>query len=502
MGKRVTTTVKVFSGITNDPRDPSEGAAQMITNFDIFTDPRRMIPVRDSEDGDSGSSTSQKQNFCVALRTGTTYRLYGLGVVSGDNRAEVLMKDLTTGLSSDLSDSGWLTPANNQSSSGSTNFNLFVYYARTGLIYGARAGSAIWAFDPSSSAAWADTSHSLSYTNIAQGLVHSKDDVLYIAYDNKIASNNNGSWTDTALTLPSHLVINSIEERGNFLFIACAPLSGIGKSVGFYWDRDSSLATLSESVDLGEGVVKVAAEVDGELITISLAGGNSTRIKHRIIFRTVNGSQAKKFRELLSTTSPTLSIAKQKVDNRLYFLMTGTFAGAIREGLWAIGRITSTSPFAVSNERTPNNDTALGNGTLHNFIMVGDYTFISYTNNSNAKAVSKTNDQASYTATSIYEKKFIEPIGETKNVIAETVLFEPLPAAGQVVLKTRKNEQTVWSTVQTFSTDNELMLEATRLADGTKFGDHVERDRRIESTGGAVITGLMFTEEIKPDGKV
>ena len=57
-------------GIVNDPRDPQENVCRVVSNFDILTNPYKMIPYRDSEDGDSGASTSKKQNFCIALRAG------------------------------------------------------------------------------------------------------------------------------------------------------------------------------------------------------------------------------------------------------------------------------------------------------------------------------------------------------------------------------------------------------------------------------------------------
>jgi len=498
MGKIIETRVVNFTGgITNDPRDNAEGVAQVVTNFDILTDTKRMMPYRDSEDGDGSASTSKKQNFAIALRTGTTYSLYALGVVSGTARAEVLYKDLTTGGSNDLDDNAWATPLNNQSSAGTTSFNLFVYYKKTGYIYGARAGSHIWRFSPSG-AAWVDDHQALSYTNIAQGLVHSKDDILYVPYDNKIAKNDNGSWNNTALTLPSHLYVTSICEYGNYLAIACAPLSGIGNSVVYLWDRDATLTTLSESIDWGEGVIKVLEELDGFLIGLSQAGGNSTRTKNRIIFRYYAGAGAVKIRELLSTTSPNLLIAKQKVDHRIFFMMSATLNGSLREGVWSIGR--ENSRFVIAHERTPNNDTALGNGILQNFFFVGDYLFIAYVNNSSANALSKTNDSSSFTATSIYESVIFNGGDSSlaKDLVGVTITTEPLPAAGSVVVKYKKDAETSYTTILTHSTDDAISKSAINIeSTGAALPkSYKEISFRIESTGGAVITGLSFKEEI------
>ena len=361
-------------GMVNDPRDPKENTCRVVTNFDILTNPRKITPYYDSESGDSGATTSQKQNFCIALRTGTTYRLYALGVVSGTGRGEVLMKDLTTS-SNDLIDGGWLTPNNNQSSAGAVSFNLFVYYAKTGLIYGVRASQYIWAFDPSSVASWSDSARDLtSFTNIAQGLVHSKDDILYIPYDNKILKNNNGSWTDAALTLPSHLYITSICEYGNYLAIAASPLSSVGDSYVYLWDRDATLATLSESINWGQGKLNILEEIDGYLIGISSIDGLSSVLTDRVVFKYYFGNTVRKFKEIRGMSVSGKGIDKQKTNNRLYFLLTGTIGGATKEGLFSVGL--SEENFVLIHERTPNNNTA--SGGLKGFFIVNDFTFISY----------------------------------------------------------------------------------------------------------------------------
>src|SRR3990167_3661273 len=265
MGKSITTITDRFDGgIVNDPRDTSESVSTMLTNFDILTDSHRMIPYSSAVSGDSAASTSLKRNFAIALRTGTTYSLYALGGQAAQpGRAEILYKDLTIGAANDLDDDAWAATSSYQSVSGATSFDLFVYYQRTGYIYGAKAGTTIWAYAPGGGTFDEDgsgVSASITYTQIGQGLVHPKDDVLYIPYANStgafIASNNDGTWNATALTLPKHLNPTSISAYGNYIAIACAPISGVGNSVVYLWDRDSSLATLSESIDWGIGVIK------------------------------------------------------------------------------------------------------------------------------------------------------------------------------------------------------------------------------------------------------
>lgn len=498
MGKIIETKINRWDGgMTSDSLNPAESVCSVVTGFDT-TLPRKLVPYRSSEDGDSAASTSQKQNFVIALRTGTTYRLYSLGVVSGTGKAEVLMKSLSTGASTDLDDNGWDTPANNQSSAGATSFVLFVYYKKTGLIYGAKAGTHIWAFDPSSVAAWADTHQALTYTNIAQGLVHSKDDILYIPYDNKIAKNDNGSWTTAALTLPSHLYITSICEYGNYLAIGCTDLSGVGKSVVFLWDRDSSLATLSESTDFDEGVLKILEEIDGLLVGISLISGSAT-FKDKIIFRYLSGNKAVKFNEMIGTTGSLLLLNKQKINNRLHFMATITLNGTRRDGVFSMGRNSQSAPMTIIHERTPNNDTAFVNGVIKGFFYVGDFLFQSYVNESSNYALSKTDDQATYSATAIRETVIFngDNSSVTKKLKGVTVMTEYLPAAGQIVLKYRKDKDTSFTTIFTEATDNSISHSAINIeSSGANLPEFKEIQFRIESTGGAVVTGLKFKYEI------
>jgi len=502
MGKIVETKIDSWGGgIKNDPRDPKENTCQVVTNFDLITNPRKLTQYRDSESGDSSPTTSQKQNFCIGYWTATpSWRLFSLGVKSGAGTAEILMKGLTTS-SSDLSDSGWSTPANNQSSSGATNFNLFTYYHQTGKIYGARANRYIWEFTPDGSTAWADSKYDYgsTFTNLTDGIIHSKDDIMYFGIDNEIIKNNNGTFSKP-LTLPTHLKITSLSEYGNFLAIACSPLSGLGNSIVYLWDRDSSLTTLSESIDFGEGELKIIEQVDGILMGISISGNSTTRFGDRVIFRYyAGGAEAVQFQELISDSSgiTLLPIAKQKIDNRLYFMLSAYINGAQRDGVWSVGR--EGGDFAIAHERTPNNDTALSSPILYNFIFVGDYLFQSY-NSGGSFALSKTNNTASYTASGIYESKRFDAGDASlkKKLVGATVSTEYLPTAGQVILEYRTDQNTAWTTIFTEGTDNSISHSAINIeSTGASLPqDYKEIEFKIEATGGAEITALSFQEEI------
>lgn len=528
MGKIIETKVTRFDGgIVNDARDPRENIATAITNFDILTSPYKMVPYRSSEAGDSAPTTSVKKNFAMAIKTGTTWALYALGKQSANAKAEVLFKNISGSGSNSLIDNGWDNVSNNTQSSGTTaNYDTFVYFKTAGRIYSTRDSRYIQAFDPTGSAAWADAKDlGSTFTTATQGLVHSKDNILYIGFDNKIIASDvgAGTWTDTlaspSLTLPDWLYITSIAEYGDYLAIACAPIDGANTNPGnsrvFLWDRDSTLATVDESIDWGIGALKVLHEVDGALIGISLKDGvadfSGSGGREKIIFRVLSANKALKFLELSHDGSGKLALPtpKQLVDNRLYFMMRYKVNGTQRDGLWSIGRSLTTGQFVLVHERTPDNDTAMSNNdnALHNFIVVGDYAFIAYTDGGNAHDVSKTDDTNAYLATSIWEsKKFTvgEPSLE-KKLLGVSVFTEPLPTSATITLAYKKDADTSFTTIFSRTVDDandadyQLMsIDAVTIeSSGATLPRFHDIQFKITVTGAqAVVTGLSFKAEV------
>lgn len=483
-------------GMVNDPRDPRTNVCRYCANFDTLTNPFKLTPYRSSEDGNTAQTTNLINAFCVALRTGTTYSLYGLGVDAG--HPQIFYKNLTTGAANDLDDNVWNTTANNLTASGSTSYDCFVYYAKTNRIYGGHLAADIWSYDPDGGSAFVDAEVSISYATLAQGIVHSQDDIMYIPYGNKIASNNNGSWTAAALTLPSRFYITSICEHDSYIAIAAAPVDGIGGSRVFLWDRDSSLETVAANIDWGDGAIKILESINGRLIGISLSGSNSTRFKDRVIFREYNGYGAEQIAVIEGSSSTQLPIAKQKINNRVYFSMSITLDGSIKEGVWSFGP--TSDGFSLAHERTPNNDTALVNGLLKGFFYVGDYLFQTFVNNTTA-TMTKTDDGTTYNITAVRQTTINEGMALSdrplpKQLMSVGATYEALPTAGQVVLKYRVDGGS-WTTVFTETTDAQVGTEPyTVIAAGTQFTAGREYEFRAESTGGAEITQLTYKYEV------
>src|SRR3990167_3646851 len=532
-GIATTQITRFDGGIVNDPRNPKESIARIISNFDAITSANKLIPYRSSEAGDTNANATRISNYCIARRDGTTYSLYGLGRTSAASvLAEIYYKNLTTSSANDLDDSDWTETANNVSASGSQDYNLFAYYRKSGMIYFAKAGTTICAYDPTGATALAEggsgESVTIAYTYIGQGITHSKDGIFYVpVYNNAgaagaksfiISKNGTGAWNTSALALPDHLIPTSISESGNFLAIACAPASGVGNSVVYLWDRDSTL--VSESIDWGTGSLVIIEEIDGELVGISQKGGTGTSFsgiphgtsshRDKVIFRRLVGIKAKKFLEIQanhagSSNTTKIPLYKQTVDNRLLFQMFIELNGSVRDGIWSIGRSGPNEEFALIHERTSNNNTALVTGDIPNgFFLIGDYLFQSYlVNATSIFNITKTDDGSTFSHNSVYETKTYDAGDASfyKDLLEVVVQTEYMPAAGQITLAYQVDEDigtSTWTTIFTNSTNNSISNTANNIeSSGVQLPRAYKQIAfRILSTGGTEVTGLLFREQI------
>lgn len=481
-------------GMTADPRDTSS-MSQLCKHFDNYSKPHALTPFRSSEGITTIASTTQELAQLSEFQVWDG-NLYALGVLESTTKSKIYKG---TGIDNPT----WTTPNAEDSTIGrdSDRDKLFIQYK--GTFWGAAAGTRLWSWDGAST--FTSNAQSITYTTITQGFVHPKDDILYFGYSNATATyiaskNAGGSWNLTALTLPSNLIVSSICDYGNYLAIMCRPAQVGGISVVYLWDRDSTLTTLSESIELGHNIGYVLENIDGYLIAVSITANTSIVIKPKLVFQKYAGGGFQIFKEIPLAAGVNTITSKQKKNNRLYFGLNGASVGGTvfdYTGIWSVGRNGETEPFSVSFIQLANNDTYPN--AIKGFILAEDYFYVSSTaQNTNAFTLTKTNDSATYTATSVYTTVINPNMPDVdkfkkKKLQAVAVTYTPLPADGQVVLKYRVDGGN-WTTVFTETTDSAQITEITQ-AGSTMFTDGREYEFSIESTGGAEITGLAYKYE-------
>ena len=502
-------TIDIFDrAIQNDPRSVVNGAARFVTNFDVLTDPHRIRPYPSAESGDVSSGDQKIQNFAIGDKPATigTFVIYGLGVVTGTDRANIFFKEVKIATSNDLADATWSVASGGADDTNDTKFDLFVYYKKTKKLYGARSGGQfIWSYDVDG-VTFNKTEKDLgaTNTNIGQGLVHSKDDIMYFPAGNVIWKNNNGVFT-AALTLPEHFKVTSIAESGNNLLIACEPISGetpgFGGSALFVWDTTST--TWNERASWGDERLQVIGEINGVIVGISTATG-VTWFDRRLVFKYLLGSQAIQFAELTSTSNfqtALISGLKQIHNNRLQFLFGMTINGTYRPGVWSVGGVPGN--FTIMQERSLDNDTAFSIDTnLRSFIYVGDYLFQSY-DITGTFSMSKTVDGATFNATSIWEsainpKMVLPDRAKNKQLKAVRLTVEKIGSglSTGISLKYKVDGGSFIDVIQDFTTADTITIERNQDATSTEFTAGKEYEFRLESKDGVVPTKIEYEYDI------
>ena len=240
--------------------------------------------------------------------------------------------------------------------------------------------------------------------------------------------------------------------------------------------------------------------VTPKLVFKAYAGGNPRAqqfLEIPLTSSTVNANQ-------LPTVNLTggVAIDKQKINNRVLFNLSVEIDSVRLDAIWAIARLADGS-LSVSIDRLINNDTALTSGEPKGFFKFGDYMVVGFEDNG-TYATNMTINAATFTAqTSVYESLVFGESYLKFKLKSAGVMTEPLLAAGQVVLKYKIDAETSFTTIFTHTTDDSLFHEAINIeSSGATLPEFRELTLRIESTGGAVVTGFWAQAEEKPEGLV
>ena len=515
MGRLIEEKISRFDGgISDDPRQPVSNAGSLIKHFDIFQNPFKLIPLRSSEadTGTSVSATDLEQYRVQDFQLGLDGKLYGLGRAAASAVPKVFSKaDPTTG--------DW-TIESTAEGTGALIRGCFIEWQSAWWMFSGTTRVSRWTIGST----FDNTQGTVAtITSVAQGVVGA-DNNLYLPYNNKLVRvNSSGTVTDdVAPAIPSDMRITSVTRYGTYLAIGCAyGTSNItissGRSQVFIWDMTAT--TFSDILDFGEGALRVLGNIEGFIVGVSDKYLTSTLglTRGSMVVRMWNGGVPRVVKEIVSNQTVTADATafpdtvtrfpRNVVikNNKMYWaasvplgLSTST-ESTFHLGIWVFGRKNENSNFALAVDFIEEAvDTA--NFFINSFGAAGDYWFISHSAESAGK-VTKTDDAANYTITSIYDTQIFNggDVASYKDLIDATVTTVFLPTAGQVVLRYRIDEETSYTTIFTNTTNNSISRTLNLIASSGAAlpKDYKEIQFRIESTGGAEITGLSFREDIK-----
>lgn len=487
-------------GMTDDPRDPREAVARITKHFNNYSIAHRLTPYR-SMVADGNETTLATYQITRML----TYNgeLYGTGKNTTGAFAQIYYKN---GGGPTGTWTAYTTGGSGADTGHTNNPDGVMFLMYQGFMFGSSSTAGVW---------WSNLTNSFIYNSYStnkptgQGLVHSKDDIMYFPSNNLIIKNTSGATPSysVALTLPTGATIAAICEYGNFLAIAANIPNG---SIAVYlWDRDATLAALPDIINWGPGTMSFLENLGGTLVGVSTNASSTSTLNPRVFFKYYNGSQVIPFQEFKCSTLNVIS-AWQVFDRILYFLGEAVLNGTNLSGVWKIVKDPN-NHLSVSFDHLPRNDTDVGpsTGRLKALFRWGDYVFVSYLEPVNL-GYSVWRTTSAYTATSIYEttinpeqpERYRASAGmrsEQKQLMAVNLMTEPLTSGQTANLYYRVDSNSgtagTWTQILTNSTVGNVANERVKDINGTSFTTGREYEFRIESTGGAEITELRYKIE-------
>jgi hypothetical protein len=477
-----------FSGIEDSPRKYSLSGFQHSAHFDIHSDPTKLIPYRSLEaDTETSVSATDLKQYLVqdGVYASASTKFYGLGQ-TGAGLTKILQKA--------VAESGlWTTPATSEGNGAVKNGCFFEY---KDYLWGFQGSNQIFKWGLLSGSPSITNSVSTvasTITSVANGVI-AADGNAYMAYNNVVVriATDTTTITDSAKTVPTNFKITSLANYGSYLAVGCSPKDPYnGQSKVFLWNLSSDL--FAETIDWGEGDLRVLEPIEGLLVGVTDRYLNNAVGAGRgsMIIQGYSGGAAQVLKEvytqaLVGKTMPTSKAVK---NNRLFFaakIMTNSAGTEYREGIWSFGRKNINYPYALTLDITDSNINTSG---IQSFSTAANYFFISHSGDG---SLDKTNDAATYAFTSVYETQ-VWGDGFTNQKLSKFILTTaPIPTGGSVTVKYKNNAETSWTTIGTLSTvgaTHRIFLNIE--SSGAAFPTSRESQYRIESTGGAEITGFL-----------
>lgn len=501
MSKLTTITINNFSGgISDDVREDNATKFQVTRHFDVFSNPTRLTPYRSLEaDTNDGSTSTGLKAYLVQdyVYASSSAKLYGLGQTGGGLTKIVYKADATTG--------NWTLPASSEGNGAVRNGCLVEY---KDYLWGFQGTTQVFKWGLlSGTPSITNTAGTVgTITSVAQGLI-AKDDNLYLPYNNKLARvTSGGTVNDAVLTLPTNFKITSLANYGNYLAIACSPVSVYnGVSKVFIWNLTSP--DVQEVIDWGEGELRILETIEGMLVGVTDRYLNNASGAGRgsMIIQVYQGGSPQVVKEVFTQalTGKTIPLSKAVKNNRVFWaakIMTDSAGTTYNEGIWSFGRKNVNYPFSLSldiEDSAVNNGGNIDSDGIQAFGSAANYFFITHSGDG---SIDKTNDTSAYTFTSAYESQvmdFGDPDAD-KTLLSAKVSFRKLVSGESLTLKYRVNGATAWTTIGTHAVADTLSKTFLNVeaSGNVAFASGYEYEFRVESTGGLEITGLVLKARI------
>lgn len=345
--------------------------------------------------------------------------------------------------------------------SGATAVHAGGIAAYQNYIYGYAPTGYLWRCDTAGN--FSNTWQTIgSFTTQAKPVVHFGGKTLYFFTDNSVHQLRDATFTADVIEFQTGFVITSACEFGNYLII-CGYEAKTNRATAAIWDRDSSLARITNVLDLGDGVPRAVAVLDG-IPTVIMTLANKLIVRQ---FDTNNFVTKATFDSGFSIPSePFVDDNELYIGIKSYLRSDDQDVTSSSDGSYIL-KISSNGEVSQVVYNPLNDDQAQVYAVCKFYpdnvpvYLMGYKQFGTY----------ETARQGSTTPI-IFETLALREKGPNRvSFHSITVSTTPLGSGGSVTVKARKNNQTAWTTLGVEDTANELTHSITKMRSRNENGE-------------------------------
>lgn len=492
-------------GIAEDVRTTASNQCASSVNFDIHTNPHKLVPFSDpiAETHASGPMTDYAITDVAVLNiSGTTPTVYGLGRASSGGLNVAIFKksstsDITSQWSASLATSGTRTLG-----------TLIGYYDQTAgadKLYFVNGGTWSSFTDPSTISIVGGLVGPYTINIYPKPYIHPIDNTVYLGAANKVYKFDAVTYTSATVlhTFGANFEVQSLTEYGSYLAIGGRYFGRDKKSYVYLSNRVLPNDGAQQVLDWGEGSLVMVENIDGYLVGISYTedvGSYSTTARYKLYVKVWAGGEVVTVKEIETRRSDEIKIWKAKQNNKLYF------GYDTDRCLYCVGRNKAGEWFVVGDRYyTPTGSYITG--TFNGVSFIGDIAFISYQDGGTTGYLVRQGTSSTYSLTSYYETTVNPNMDVSHRTLRKKlknirISYTVNSANGTIGIGLRQDSQTAsYKSVisETKSSTGEYVTHADMNADGTGFDEGYELQFQLSSTGNVSIKQFEYEYELIND---
>lgn len=488
---------KFDGGHAEDIRTHNTNECEESLNFDVFTNPHKLIPLADSiaETVDTGTMDEVELSDVDISLVGSNYLLTASGFETGAS------SKIGFYTKSDITNGGtlnWGTQA--VSASGAYQKNSGVIF-QTKFYALASSGGVYTLFKYNGAGSVTSIGTITTNSNFyVKPFVHPSDKKLYGVIGQSIFQYDGSTFNKTgsgiSLTLPNDYECTGLTSYGDYLAIGMRSLRGNGNSYVYLWDRQLTLIDANTCIDFGEGNLLVLENLNESLFAVIQPQNTiATTFTYKVKIRQYSGGSVETIKSIVLPSSINVATAvKAKNEEKLYF----GFAGD--DCLYVFGK-NKAGNYILNKHRYFFNTVTIGS-SLSGLSIIGDIIWAGFTTVGGvytfmrSKVLSHLGENATYSSTSIYKTTInpsmnIEDRYKHKQLISVRISFTGA-SYGTTGVKYSVDGSNFTSVISQSNTAGELVWEAFKQADGADFLSGREFQFKLESSGGAQIKEIAY----------